>query len=121
MRLAAFAKRSRLDFKSSIDFLIGVFLQLAIDEILRTIILRAIDIGAASFANGVNDHRAIFIDNGRKEFGNRSPFVRANDFHFPFFQSEQREVAVFVFDNPSEIIIRRMNLFGLPNKVIAIG
>ena len=53
-------------------------------------------------------------------FGLRASFIRADDFDFTWFFGVKIELAV-LFVDPSEFIVGLVDLFGIPDEVVAVG
>ena len=53
-------------------------------------------------------------------FGLRASFIGADDFDFTWLFGVKIELAV-LFVDPSEFIVGLVDLFGIPDEVVAIG
>ena len=125
------------DVRRAFDQLVLVALSAAIDKgggskaetglllasviiVIEAVILCRGDRTSAAFSKRIDDHGSAFKDSGHEVFGLRASFIGADDFDFTRLFGVKIELAV-LFVDPSEFIVGLVDLFGIPDEVVAIG
>ena len=88
--------------------------------VIKAVILCRGDRASTAFSQWIDDHGSAFKDGRHEVFGLTSSFIRADDFDFAGLFGVKIELAV-LFVDPSEFIVGLIDLFGIPDEVVAIG